>query len=200
MNKNGINFWLKKPNFHHSMWRVNRRVIGALLFTIGIIVALISAAKLPATGTVSDMLPLYMSAVALSLVGLLLLRCPCLEKKKNGQCVNHTFSMVIKLLEELLVEMQRFGEDIDSLDGVNMARRVNFLLDKYILPFVAARQEVVLMLGQYQGVEVLVAVAQGERLLNRMYSAASDDHVIEAIATYPKALMAIENAYRMVNG
>ncbi len=96
--------------------------------------------------------------------------------------------------------MQRFGEDIDNLDGVNMARRVSFLLDKYLLPFAAARQEVILMLGQYKGVEVLVAVAQGERLLNRMYSAASDDHVIEAMATYPKALMAIENAYRMVNG
>ncbi|MCK5522011.1 MAG: hypothetical protein KAI83_02655 [Thiomargarita sp.] len=179
---------------------MNRRVIGALLFIIGIVVALISAAKLPAIGTVSDMLPLYMSAVALSLVGLLLLHYPCLEKKKRSQVAHHTFSMVIKLLEELLVEMQRFGEDIDSLDGVNMARRVNFLLDKYILPFVAARQEVVLMLGQYQGVEVLVAVAQGERLLNRMYSAASDDHVIEAMATYPKALMAIENAYRIING
>ncbi len=81
-NKNGSNFWLNKPNFHYPKWRVNRRVIGALLFTIGIVVALISAAKLPATGTVSDMLPLYMSAVALSLVGLLLLRCSCLEKKK----------------------------------------------------------------------------------------------------------------------
>jgi len=179
---------------------MNMRVIGALSFTIGIIVALISAAKLPATGTVSDMLPLYMSAVALSLVGLLLLHYPCLEKKKRCQVAHHTFSVVIKLLAELLVEMQRFGEDIDSLDGVNMARRVKFLLDKYMLPFAAARQEVVLMLGQYQGVKVLVAVAQGERLLNRMYSAASDDQVIEAIATYPKALVAIKNAYRMVNG
>ena len=65
-----------------------------------------------------------------------------------------------------------------------------------MLPFIAIREQVLCLLGHYQGVEVLVAAAQGERLLNRMWSAASDGVVIEARNTYPNALAAFEEAYR----
>ncbi|HEC83982.1 MAG: hypothetical protein DRR08_20825 [Candidatus Parabeggiatoa sp. nov. 2] len=172
------------------------RVTGSLLFIVGIIVALISATKLPASGTRwSDMLPFYVGAVVLAVVGLLLLRWPQIQQR-NSTFSNQVCLNVMALLEELLAEMQTLGQEINDLDGVGIAKRVNAMLDTYVLPFAAAQQEVICLLGQYQGVEVVVAAAQGERLLNRMWSAASDGNKTEAIATYPKALAAFKEAHQ----
>ncbi len=171
------------------------RVTGSLLFIIGIIIALICAAKLPAIGEKwSDMLFLYGGGVALSLVGLLLFN---LHHTSQNKCTSskHDCPGGMALLQELLVEMQHLGQDIDNLDGMKIATRVTVLLDKYVLPFATVQQELLLMLGQNQCVKILVTVAQCERLLNRMWSAASDGYVNEAIATYPKALAEIEEAY-----
>jgi len=173
------------------------QMTGTLLFIAGIIVALISAAKLPITGADwSDMLPLYIGAVGVSLLGLLLLHWHRLFPEKNRcSCSKHTISETVELLQQLLTEMQRLGQDINSLDGLKIATRVNTLLDRYVLPFAANQQELLLRLGQYKGIDVLVAVAQSERLLNRMWSAASDGDMNEAISTYPKALTAIKKAH-----
>jgi hypothetical protein len=171
------------------------RVTGSLLFIAGIIVALICAAKLPAIEeSWSDMHFLYGGGVALSLVGLLLFN---LHHTSQHKCSSskHTCSGGMALLQGLLVEMRHLGRDIDNLDGMKIATRITVLLDKYVLPFASVQQELLLMLGQNQCVKVLVTIAQSERLLNRMWSAASDGYVNEAIATYPKALAEIEEAY-----
>ncbi len=133
------------------------QITGRFLFIVGIIVALISAAKLPVTGTDwSNMLPLYVGAVIVSLLGLLLLHWHRLLPGKNRHtCSKHTISETIEL-------------------------------QKYLLE-----------LDQYKGLNVLVAIAQSERLLNRMWSAASDGNINEAIKTYPKALTAIKKAHNL---
>ena len=175
------------------------QITGRFLFIVGIIVALISAAKLPVTGTDwSNMLPLYVGAVIVSLLGLLLLHWHRLLPGKNRHtCSKHTISETIELLQRLLTEMRCLGEYINSSDGVQITTRVNTLLDKYLLPFVANQQKYLLELDQYKGLNVLVAIAQSERLLNRMWSAASDGNINEAVKTYPKALTAIKKAHNL---
>ncbi|EDN70316.1 membrane protein [Beggiatoa sp. PS] len=174
------------------------RIIGLVLFYLGIIVALISAAKLPEPDSLlSDMFPISLGGMLLALVGLLL---SYLSKKQQKTQDKTSLSIrsteMITLLQGLLTELQQMGPEINSLDEKEIAKRVSALLDNHVLPFVATREEVIRLLGNYQGVEVLVAAAQGERLLNRMWSAASDGVVIEARNTYPNALAAFEEAYR----
>jgi len=177
------------------------RVAGSLLFIAGIIIALICAAKLPAIGeSWSDMLFLYGGGVALSLIGLLLFNLHHNTSQNKCTSSKHTCPGGMALLQGLLVEMQHLGQDIDNLDGMKIATRVTFLLDKYVLPFATVQQELLLMLDKNQCVKVLVTVAQCERLLNRMWSAASDGYVNEVIATYPKALAEIEEAYSVCRG
>ncbi|MDM8560996.1 hypothetical protein [Candidatus Parabeggiatoa sp. HSG14] len=176
------------------------RLIGFLLFSVGIIMALICAAKLPApNATWSDMYFIYGIAMVVALVGLVLLRLPqaFLQKCNPAILSDQTNSSAMELLQELLVDMHTFGKNINNLDKVEITKQVNTLLDTYVLPFAAAQHEIIDLLGQYQGVEVLAAAAQGERLLNRMWSAASDDHKAETIATYPKALAAFREAHRL---
>ena len=172
------------------------RLIGTLLFIIGIIVALISATKLPiADSNWSDMLLYYVEAVAMALIGLLLLHRPKAFQEDTA-FHNHTDSFpVIKLLQELITEMQKFEQKNQQLECDKITIHVKLLLDVYVLPFAAKRQELIAVLGQTHGIEVLVATAQGERLLNRTWSAASDENISEVIITYSKALAAFEIAH-----
>jgi hypothetical protein len=167
-----------------------------VLFYLGIIVALISAAKLPeANSLLSDRFPIYLGGMILALCGLLLYYFFQKRQKIQDKISLSASSEMIVLLQRLLAEMQNLGQEINVLDGKETATRISALIDNHLLPFIAIREEVICLLGHYQGVEVLVAVAQGERLLNRMWSAASDGVVTEARKTYPNALASFEEAY-----
>jgi hypothetical protein len=168
------------------------RVTGSLLFIVGIAVALISAAKLPVSGTLwSDMLPIYGVSVLFSVIGLVLLRWPLSPQNSLKKGSEQADPSVIDLLQQLLAEMQTVGSQFHVVDEVEIAKRVNRLLESYVLPLVAALK------SGNQRVESIVAIAQGERLLNRTWSAASDGHKTEAIASYNQALAAFEQAYRL---
>ncbi len=171
------------------------RLIGSLLFVAGIVLALISATKLPVAGSSwSDMLHFYVEAVAVALVGLLLLYWPK-TFQENLASPNHTDSSpVIDLLQELVTEMQKLRVELKELDCEEIATQVKFWLDTYVLPFAAQRQEIITAFGQNHSIDVLLTAAQGERLLNRMWSAASDENIFEVIVIYPKALAAFEVA------
>ncbi|MBE9562567.1 MAG: hypothetical protein IMF12_06865 [Proteobacteria bacterium] len=170
------------------------RVSGLLLFVIGVILALISAAKLPADNTNwSDMLPLYSLAVLLACSGLLLYY----RSQSYFTNSSSTFlcSNVVLLLQELILELNKLEIEIFNLDTVEIANRVNILLNNYVLPCVATKQEIIKSLGNHKGSEVLVHIAQGERLLNRIWSAASDEKIQEIYITYPNISYNFEEAY-----
>ncbi len=172
------------------------RTLGLVLFLIGIVLALISASKLPVYDTNwSDMLPLYCLAMLLAFVGLLLYH---QSQSLNNLTYNSSTilcSSIVKLLQELMIEMNKLEADIFQLDEAELAQRVNFLLNQYVLPCNAARQEIIESLGHYKGSEVLISIAQGERLLNRVWSAASDGKIQEIYLIYPQIQHNFEEAY-----
>ncbi len=170
------------------------RILGLLLFLIGIVLALISAAKLPVCNTNwSDILPFYGLAILLAFVGLLLYRQS--QSLNNLTYNSSTILCIVKLLLELIVEMDKLEAEIFQLDETELAQRINILLNKYVLPCNAARQEIIESLGNYKGSEVLIAIAQGERLLNRVWSAASDGNTQEIYRVYPKIQYNFKEAY-----
>ena len=179
--------------------RINGHIIGFWLFIVGIIGALIGAAKLPLSNeNWSNMLPIVGGAIIIAMGGLLLLHWPQVSQKDNRKTQPNpiVIGSITDLLQALLAEMQILEKEINSLKRKQIIKKINVLLEKYVLPFATIQQDVICLLGHTQGVEVLVATARGERLLNRMLSAAYDRHLAEAIATYPKALTAFEEAYR----
>jgi hypothetical protein len=172
-------------------------ITGLLLFIIGIISALISAAKLPAPNTnLSDLLPIYLLAMVVAMLGLWLWQrsqtLPRADEDASSQTVSR--HNILELLPQLRATMQALEQQLTDFNEVTITKRVEDLLNQYVLPLVAAREEVIHLLGRHHGVEVLVAIAQGERLLNRMWSAASDGCLNEVYATFPKALAAFEEA------
>ena len=172
--------------------------VGLVLFYLGIIVALISAAKLPADQSLlSNMFPIYLGGMILALGGLLLSYFFQKQQKNQDKAqLSICSSEMTALLQRLLAEIQNLGREINERDGKEIANQISTLVDNHLLPFIAIREDTLCLLGSHQGIDVLVAAAQGERLLNRMWSAASDGVVTEARNTYPNALAAFEEAYR----
>ncbi len=101
------------------------------------------------------------------------------------------------LLARLLPPARALGEQLGQLDEREIPRRATELLDDYVLPFAVVRQKVIDRLGMKVGSEILVVLAYGERMLNRVVSAAADGHLPEAQASYPSALAALEEANRL---
>ncbi len=171
------------------------RISGLLLFLTGIILALISAAKLPLYDTNwSDMLSFYGLAILLAFVGLLLYYQS--QSLNNLSYSSSTCSSIAKSLQDLIAELNKLENELLVLNETEIADRVTVLLNDYVLPCVAAREEVMESLGHYKGAEVLTAIAQGERLLNRVWSVASDGKIQEIYTIYPKILYNFEDAYR----
>lgn len=172
------------------------RILGLLLFLVGIISALITAAKLPIINTNwSDMLLLYSISIFFACVGLLIYyQSQSLQSlNDNSSCI--LCSNIAEQLQKLISELNKLETEIFNLEAVEITNRVNILLNNYVLPCSAARQEITELLGHYQGSEVLISIANGERLLNRIWSAASDEKIQEIYITYPKILFHFEEAY-----
>lgn len=173
---------------------------GRILFTLGIIIALISAAKLPAPDAAwSDLLPLYLLGILLAGSGLWWWRQSTLSTEFGDSSLSNskTDNPLLTLLPQLYHSSQALEQQLPKLDGPAIVKRVEELLNTFILPIVAGRQEVIYLLGRQQGVKVLLALAEGERLLNRMWSATNDGYLGEVYATCPKVVAAFEEAYQL---
>lgn len=101
------------------------------------------------------------------------------------------------LLARLLPPARKLGDDLPLLNEDEVTKRIDELLDNYVLPLAVVRQKVIDRLGMKSGSEILVVLAYGERMLNRVWSAASDGHLPEAQACYPDALGALEEGNRL---
>jgi len=171
-------------------------MVGLSVFTMSIIIALISAAKLPVSPQIwSDQLVVYAIAILFALLGLWLLRrTPVTLLPNPSNLTAHPQCVSLELLIQLLLEMRDLKQEIEHSDRTAILNRVQILLDKYIIPFTAQQQEIFKQLGKPQGIKIIMIVALGERLLNRVWSAACDGCFKEAYHSYLKALAAFEEA------
>ena len=169
--------------------------IGLSLFTISIIVALISAAKLPISQqTWSDQLVIYAIAILFALVGLWLLRSASVISTNRSNFTVPPPYLSLELFQQLLVEMHDLKLHLEHSDRHATLNKVQILLEKYIIPFTTQQPEIFQQLGRTQGIKIIMIIALGERLLNRVWSAACDGHFSEASHSYLKALAAFEEA------
>ncbi len=151
----------------------------------------------PASWGWSEMWVLFVIGSAVSLAGLgvwrqmLTVESRLLEQGEHtGQDARSPFV----LLALTLPPMRTLEQEIATLDGPALCKRIDTLLLSFITPFTEVRQKVIDRFGMQDGAEILVTVAFAERMLNRVWSAAADGHLAEARQVFPDALQALEEA------
>lgn len=141
--------------------------------------------------------PLWALFAFVAAVGVALWRYGVKQQAKTGLDHVADDENPFTLLSRLAPAARELGEQIGSLEVREVPERVEALLTTYVLPLALVRQKIIDRLGMKAGSEILVVVAYGERMLNRVVSAASDGHLPEALASYPDALAALEEADRL---
>jgi hypothetical protein len=174
---------------------------GFILFAVGIIATIIGAAKVPdEMSEWPDTLGLFGLGVVLSTLGLILWY---RTRRANTAAANADQASTgagdpVALLLAAQEPLMKLAADIGELNADDITERVDAILEAYILPFSQVRQRLIDRLGMETAAEVLVVVAYGERILNRVWSAAGDAHLPEARTCFPEAHEALVEAARMV--
>ncbi|TNE44135.1 MAG: hypothetical protein EP343_30755 [Deltaproteobacteria bacterium] len=142
-----------------------------------------------------DSLPVFLVGFLLALFGLFQWRSAvqaeaAAQADKEGTDSSNPFALLAKMQGPL----QQLQDDIGDLNEQQVCDRVDVILNHYVLPFAEVRRGVIDRLGMELGAEVLVIIAYGERMLNRVWSAASDGHLPEATSVLPDAVDALAEA------
>lgn len=156
--------------------------IYTVLFFIGVIVAITFGAKMPVAGAkFSDVLGGFFFGLILAVIANILWH---REVKKEVKVLlqEHRDSdeNPVFLLQRSVEQVQKLNDDFDKLDNKQVCQCIDDISEKFIHPFTEKRQTVMDMLGMEKGAEVLLTVAFGERMLNRVWSACADGHRPEA--------------------
>lgn len=171
-------------------------IAGFVLFAIGVVVAIVGGAKSPAEGSDwPDTMWVFFVGVTVAVIGLVLWRLHERSKARalaRGELGDQADAG--QLLRDLQAPLDALAAEIGTLPPAQITQRVDGLLNTYVLPFAEVRQQMVTRFGMERGAEILVTVAFGERLLNRVWSAAGDDHAPEARSCFPEAHHAFKEA------
>jgi len=171
--------------------------IGALVFALGTIVGITAAAKPPPkVGGWPDTLHVFVVAVIVAITGLVVWRRGRAAEAEQPRTGTAPEAGPFELIDAASESAATLGGEIGGLGAGEITRRVDALLEGYVLPIADGRQRIIDRLGMARGAEILVTMAYAERMLNRVWSAAGDGHLGEARRVYPDALAALEEAGR----
>lgn len=172
--------------------------LGFLLFAVGIVLAVVGGAKAPVEGTDwPDTLLLFGAGVAVGITGLVIWHRAVRKEAAASHAETGGSGDPESLIARLQAPLDALGDEIGEMAPEAITHRVDDLLVHYVLPFAEVRQKVIGRFGMEKGAEILVTVAFGERLLNRVWSAAGDGHVVEARRCFPEAHGAFREAARL---
>ena len=172
---------------------------GFLIFIVGIATAISGGAKMPIDGTKwPDTVPLFLVGCVISILGLVIWRKAVAAEASSAEA-NGEKRDAVSILAELMEPAKKLAAEIDSLEAEAINARADALLETYILPFAEDRNSVLQKYGMDVGADVLCTMAFGERMLNRVWSASADGHVVEARNSFPQALAAFELAHSQLS-
>jgi len=170
---------------------------GMALYMLGIALAVIGGAKLPLNGDIwPDTLFLFNDGVILALLGLVLWKYSVSNanaKPKKGQ----------RTAQQILMDMGPILEDlyrsVDDLACYQLLEYVKILREQYLIPMGERNAQIVNRFGMEKSAELLIAISYGERILNRVYSAAADQHHDEAASCVEEAYGVFQEIYSIWN-
>ena len=169
---------------------------GVGLYCFGVSVAVVGAAKIPLEGEKwSDVLFLFNDGVILALVGLALWRFGLRTQAKRKRKGKRTSFQILTDMGPILEDLYR---SVDDLECYQLQEYIKILREQYLIPLEESRSEIIHQFGIEKSAELLVAISYGERILNRVASAAADQHHDEAVSSVEEAYNAFREIYRIL--
>jgi len=160
-----------------------------VLYAIGIVLAIVGAAKLPDPDQRwPDTWPMFGGGVVVAGVGLALWRASIKAEARQGQLGGRSVDELLALLVQARDMAQLIHADFHSLDSPAIRSRIDELLDTTLLPFVEDRHVLVETYGMKLGADIILRASSAERNFNRVWSAAADNHLPEAETSLHTAL------------
>jgi hypothetical protein len=105
----------------------------------------------------------------------------------------------VTILQQLQQSLSSILNDLDSLTEPDLQLRVDSAIDNHVTPLAESRHRIIDRFGMSHGAEILVATAYGERMLNRVWSAAADGYLDEARSSFREASIAFDEAAVMMS-
>jgi hypothetical protein len=186
------------------------KTAGFLIFVVGIIIAISAGAKLPAEAAADgasssrfpDTLGAFVGGAVVCVVGLTLWWKVVLEEREAARTASggdDSTANPVTILEQLQQSLESVLNDLDSLAETDLQLRVDTAIDNHVTPLAESRHQIVDRFGMSHGAEILVATAYGERMLNRVWSAAADGYLDEARSSFREASNAFDEAAVMMS-
>lgn len=172
------------------------REIAIASFFIGQIVAIIAAAKPAMNNVYANTLPIYISAQLISIIALLVWRMINSNTRKRELAHEDSLQAInpVPTLKALLSSIDGIILNKNKYDTYTLSRYIEEIIDTHIVPFQDVKNKLIHSLGVGATSGLLIPFARGERLLNRVYSAASDGHKAEAERSMYEAMVAFEES------
>ena len=167
-----------------------------LILLIGVVIAATAAMQLPdPEQTFAPSAPLIVLGVLIAVSGVALWHVSLYQERKGIRRTPADRSDPFALLRDIKTPLLSLQETASNQSTDQLSAAVESLIQSYVLPFSEVRHRIIEQLGMRRGAEVLVDFAVVERMLNRAWSAASDESWSEAIASINEA----PTAYKMMS-
>ncbi len=173
--------------------------VGPLTFGIGILIAIASAAKPPAAGVKwPDTVAVFLLGALVSAIGVFLWRQAKAKEREANLSGGGEGVDPFERLAKCIAPLSALEATLANIEGEPLCNKVDEILQGYVLPMAETRQTITDKLGMNRGAELLVLLSYGERMLNRTWSAAADEHTPEAHSSLKEAVAAFREAQKFV--
>ncbi|GEM_PF-231582 len=144
--------------------------------------------------------PLFLTGAVMGLVGVVMWRVAVKAEAQASRAgaTAEDLKDPVTLLQQMEAPLVALDEEAVKLMPQAITVRIDEITERYILPFAEVRQGLIDRFGTAAGAEILVTMAYAERMLNRAWSAAADEHLPEVYSSLPEAIAGIAESNRMI--
>jgi len=175
---------------------MRRQTIGQILFAVGLLLAVIGAAKAPSEGVQwPDTWPLFVGGWVLGCIGVVIWRISTSSQKEDFE----SGADVLAILQTLNQKLQEESVQWYALEScTELNQKIESFQKEYVVPFSLNRNQFITRLGMEAGAEIIITCSYGERMLNRVWSASADAHLPEALSSLKEATQAFSLAVQQL--
>ena len=172
------------------------KLLGAILLTAGFLAGAFYSVAL--INSVDPML--YGLCLGVMLIGMVLLRLAArAAQEQSGDKQASDMGVLQQSLTSLIAKVRDFESESGDEEQLRMHQRIdNELMDDINL-FVDARESMIPKLGMQGYADIMSPFANGERLLNRAWSASADGYVDEVRSCITSARRELEKAAALLS-
>lgn len=173
--------------------------ISIFLYFLGLIIAIVSAAKYSDTMTTSQIMlsPSFIQGMVLAVGALVWWRSQIKsandeeQSESSGGSPVQLITAIKEELEVLIKEMPNYGRE-------EWLKHLTKIQDNFIIRFNDKRSQLLTTMTAEKGSDLMIKFSYGERMLNRAYSCSADGHHDEGLHLAPVALKSFEECLTII--